>query len=876
MKKNISINLQGLIFHIEEDGYEVLSRYLAEVRSHFSSYRGHEEIVADIESRIAELFSARVSTSKQVITFDDVQEMVAKMGRVSDFQSADEAEEEEEALAGGAATYSEYTANGTAAAGATTSTATEPKRLYRDMANRKIAGVAAGLARYFSTNPLWFRLGFLGLFIALPVLFDDTRLEDLGGKLAGLAFISYIVLWIALPKRFDTPPTNDDPTFRKLYRDTDNGKVGGVSAGLAAYFKTDVVLIRVLFVAFVFAGGFAIPLYIILWILLPEAKTVSDKMRMRGDAVTLSSIDNSLRNNVADGNGASSSRPVGTFLEELFRNLGPLFAFVGTAIRWFVGIMLVITGFSMLLGFTIALGVALGLLPESQGFIHTGPFPPYLFTNGVPIWSLLAFYLIVGIPSLAMLLLGLGLMLRRSVMTRTTSLSLLGLWLLSVVGTSIAGVRISRDFQDEGSYATTRKFAPIAYPTVVMQTHDFDNSITRPRITLVSADSGEVIRMEQEVSARGINETAAIETAANSVTYGVQQRDSVLTFDESVRFRPGASFRDQKILLVLHLPKNKTYRLSNDFGYLLDDEAFVNDHRPENVEKRRFRLRGNQLECITCTPEEMNEARDNDNSDGGDVHVDLGNGDDVHVRVDTDDDKDGDVNVKVDVDRASFPTELNDYGSGRRTFNESGFERVEASGAYRVYVRQGGEFKVEAAGDERDLRDLRVDTDGGKLVIRNRNSGSWFNFSKNTRSPVLIRIQVPTLRSLDLSGACRADVAGFKGEAMSVGQSGASAAILDVDVPRLDLDLSGACRTDLRGQANEFHAEGSGACQIQALDLQVDKANLELSGVSRARVRVANELRTDLSGACHVDYAGNPTEVKNETSGSSRVRHITE
>ncbi|OUJ74169.1 PspC domain-containing protein [Hymenobacter crusticola] len=875
MKKNISINLQGLIFHIEEDGYEVLSRYLAEVRSHFSSYRGHEEIVADIESRIAELFSARVSTSKQVITFDDVQEMVAKMGRVSDFQSADEAEEEEEALAGGAATYSEYTANGTATAGATATTATEPKRLYRDMANRKIAGVAAGLARYFSTNPLWFRLGFLALLVAIPILFDDTRLEDLGEKFSGLGFISYIVLWIALPKRYDTPPTNEDPTFKKLYRDTDNGKVGGVSAGLAAYFKTDVVLIRVLFVAFVFAGGFAIPLYIILWILLPEAKTVSDKMRMRGDAVTLSSIDNSLRNNALDGDAASSSRPVGTFLEELFRNLGPLFAFVGTAIRWLVGILLTITGFSLLLGFTIALGVALGLLPESQGFIHTGPFPAYLFTNGVPAWSLLAFYLIAAIPSLAMLLLGLGLLLRRSVMTRTTGLSLLGLWLLSVVGTSIAGVRISRDFQDEGSYTTARKFAPVAYPTVVLQRHDFDNTMVRPRITVVSADSGEVIRMEQEVSAHGMNETAAIETAANSVTYGVQQRDSVLTFDESVRFLPGAKFRDQKISLVLHLPKDKTYRLSNGFADLLDNEAFVNDHRPGDVEKRRFRLRGNQLECILCTPEDLGVAQDGENN-SDDVHVDIGNGDDFHVRVDTDDDKDGDVNVKVDVDRASFPTELSDYGSGRRTFNEDGFERIEASGAYRVYVRQGNEFKVEAAGDERDLRDLRVDTDGSKLMIRNRNSGSWFNFSKNTHSPVLIRVQVPTLRSLDLSGACRADVAGFTSEGLSVGQSGASAAILDVNVPRLDLDLSGACRTDLRGQASELHAEGSGACQIQALDLQVEKANLELSGVSRARVRVANELRTDLSGACHVDYAGNPTEVKNETSGSSRVRHITE
>jgi hypothetical protein len=75
MKKNISINLQGIIFHIEDDGFEVLSRYLHEVKAHFANYQGHEEIVADIEGRIAELFSARLSVNKQVITLTDVEEM---------------------------------------------------------------------------------------------------------------------------------------------------------------------------------------------------------------------------------------------------------------------------------------------------------------------------------------------------------------------------------------------------------------------------------------------------------------------------------------------------------------------------------------------------------------------------------------------------------------------------------------------------------------------------------------------------------------------------------------------------------------------------------------------------------------------------------
>ena len=92
MKKSISINLQGLLFHIEEDGYDVLRRYLAEVKQHFSAYAGHEEIVADIEARVAELFAARLTPAKQVITLEDVEAVTAQLGRVSEFDVPDDEE----------------------------------------------------------------------------------------------------------------------------------------------------------------------------------------------------------------------------------------------------------------------------------------------------------------------------------------------------------------------------------------------------------------------------------------------------------------------------------------------------------------------------------------------------------------------------------------------------------------------------------------------------------------------------------------------------------------------------------------------------------------------------------------------------------------
>ena len=77
MKKNISINISGIIFHIEEDGYENLKKYLDSINKYFSSFDDSTEIMADIESRIAEIFLSKLNEGKQVITADDVNALIA-------------------------------------------------------------------------------------------------------------------------------------------------------------------------------------------------------------------------------------------------------------------------------------------------------------------------------------------------------------------------------------------------------------------------------------------------------------------------------------------------------------------------------------------------------------------------------------------------------------------------------------------------------------------------------------------------------------------------------------------------------------------------------------------------------------------------------
>ena len=95
MKKTVSINMNGIIFNIDEDAYEMLQKYLGEISSRFSNAEEGKEIISDIEARISELFSQKVNAAKQVITIEDVQDVISIMGSPSDFGGDEDAQKEE-------------------------------------------------------------------------------------------------------------------------------------------------------------------------------------------------------------------------------------------------------------------------------------------------------------------------------------------------------------------------------------------------------------------------------------------------------------------------------------------------------------------------------------------------------------------------------------------------------------------------------------------------------------------------------------------------------------------------------------------------------------------------------------------------------------
>ena len=158
MKKVININFQGQVIAIEETAYEILNKYIGSLKKYFSREEGGDEIVNDIENRIAELFGNRLRLGINCITDEDVESIINNIGRPEDFDTEydESAKKESEAF--------ENTANEYSFEDNSYESDNETKSLYRNSKDKILGGVCSGLAHYFKTDPVWLRLIFLVFF----------------------------------------------------------------------------------------------------------------------------------------------------------------------------------------------------------------------------------------------------------------------------------------------------------------------------------------------------------------------------------------------------------------------------------------------------------------------------------------------------------------------------------------------------------------------------------------------------------------------------------------------------------------------------------------------------------------------------------------
>ena len=184
MKLTVSVNLGGYSFNIDEDAYSELKRYIKSLERHFAAEESCSEIIADIETRISEIFRNKITAYRQVITIEDVHEVMSIMGTPEDISE------------------------------------------------------------------------------------DEKK---------------------------STKEKFSSPGYHRMYRDTDNRIIGGVCAGIGAYWNIDPLIVRIIFAALTLAGGLGVMIYLILYIALPEARTTAQKIEMEGNPVNIHNIKDAVK-----------------------------------------------------------------------------------------------------------------------------------------------------------------------------------------------------------------------------------------------------------------------------------------------------------------------------------------------------------------------------------------------------------------------------------------------------------------------------------------------------------------------------------------------------------------------------------------------------
>ena len=277
MNKVVNINLNGIIISIDEVAYEQLKQYIDALHKHFSGTEGSAEIISDIETRIAELLQLKLTDNYTVILPKDVADVIAVMGNPWQMEGEEETQ---------SSTQSSSQNN--------TQNTVVPKKLKRDPHNKVISGVCGGLGNFLNIDPIIARAGFLISFFVF-----------------GSGLLLYLILWVIMPEA--TP--NELPQFsgtssRKLFRNTDDKMIGGVCSGIGSYLGVSEVVMRVVFIISFFAFGTGLLAYVILWLIIPEAKTATEKLQMRGSNIDINNIEREFRNATSNLTQKATTSPV--------------------------------------------------------------------------------------------------------------------------------------------------------------------------------------------------------------------------------------------------------------------------------------------------------------------------------------------------------------------------------------------------------------------------------------------------------------------------------------------------------------------------------------------------------------------------------------
>ena len=513
MNKTININLGGFFFHIDEHAFQKLRRYLDAISKSLSDDpQGKNEIIADIEARISELLTEKITDERQVVNESDIDDIITIMGQPEDYADTEASYNDD------SYTYQSNNSKG--------------KKLFRDGEDKFLGGVAAGIAHYFTIDTIWIRLIFL----------------------------------------FTT--------------------LAGFGIGVLAY--------------------------IILWILLPEAKTTAEKLQMEGEAVNIDNIEKKIReefNNVSNTvkqaanqasdklkNGATNfsekikekskkNNGIQDFLDTLGTIIMTFFKIIGKCI----GVFLIIFAAAGLI-FTIFGAFSVGSLE----FLNIdGQFLPPFFSGSIfPKWLLTTFlFLAFVIPFLILFILGLRILSKNiRKLHKTTSLTLLGLWLIAAFGLGFAGIEFATTHAIDGISISKNNLTLVANDTLTLKVWNDDtvfykNKLNRRRNyreQIIEEVAGEIkiyrnnVTIDVEMStsdtsyftiqktSTGRNRKTAKENS-KAIQYRFEVEDNFLILDAFFITDYQNLFKDEEIKITIYLAKGVHIFFDNSSKNFLSD-----------------------------------------------------------------------------------------------------------------------------------------------------------------------------------------------------------------------------------------------------------------------------------------------------------------
>ncbi|GJM30508.1 MAG: hypothetical protein DHS20C17_31430 [Cyclobacteriaceae bacterium] len=803
MKKNISINISGIIFHIEEDGYETLRNYLDSINHYFSSYDDSKEIISDIENRIAEIFLSKLTDGKQVINAEDVESLITTMGSIQDFEAIEEPAEQQQRE------RQQHTG---------TSASSGQKKLFRDNKRKVLGGVASGLANYFSIDPLWIRL-----ILVIGVLGLDVFLW---GAASGFFLIGYIIFWIVVPGSDDL---EEDKEVKKLFRNPEDRVIAGVASGIGAYFGTEVTIIRLLFVITFFFGGAGLLIYIIMWIITPEAKSITDKMQMQGESVTLSNIESNIKRSLNVGENEEENlivkillfpfRLIATVISGLGRALGPFLLFLVEAIRVIVGILLVVVAVCMLFSLVVALGVLLGTISGAEGFV-LGDLPLHLVKDSIPVFGSITAFFSLFLPALALALLGVTIIAKRKIIPASVGWSMFAIWIISLLGLGLTVPRVVQQYKTEGTHRVEENF-DLQGKEAVLQLHEVgmdDYQVTQLRLY---GHEGNEFRLVRKFNSRGRTRQDAIGNA-QMVNYQVVQEDSLLIFDSNISFKEDAKFRGQSLDMELYIPYNYKFRMSEDLKHIIRNTIYRSGFSVSQMEDNSWVFTEAGLRCLTCEYED-------DGDDDDDYYY---------------------------------------SGDFQKTLTTGDFRGLEVGDDFIINITQGDSTSVELSGEETFVEEVEFENDGGLLKIGF--DQDRYSLKKKNRG-IELNITVPRLEEIYFSGVSKAYLNDFNTQSIKMVLSGVSVTEAGLTgVENLEVEISGGAKLTLEGSGNYFKATLGGGSVLNSLYFEANNVEIDADGASSAKIYAGRTLSANSGGSSEIQYRGEPASTNlNEQTGSS-------